>query len=55
MPKCPYCENAIELEELEIQRVKVRNKLPKMSRLGFITATLCPHCDSILSARISFR
>jgi len=55
MPKCPYCENGIALEDLEFQRVKVRKKLAKMPRVGFITAVLCPMCDSILHADISFR
>ncbi|MFX1478406.1 MAG: hypothetical protein ACFFCI_09755 [Promethearchaeota archaeon] len=55
MPKCPYCEAALAIEELEFQRVKVRKKIPKTPSVRFITAVLCPKCDSILNAKIGFR
>ncbi|MFW9972322.1 MAG: hypothetical protein ACFFDF_19205 [Candidatus Odinarchaeota archaeon] len=54
MPKCPYCEAVVELEDLEFQRKKINRKLSKMVNLRIVTAVLCPACDSILNVELQY-
>ena len=55
MPKCPYCESVIALEELEVQGVKVKKKIPSLMPIRLLTAILCPQCDSILNVGLIHR
>jgi len=58
MPKCPYCENEVKLEDLEVQGTKFKKKIPGFSKMTAkvtrLAAVLCPKCNSILNVELYF-